>query len=708
MVEVKTGVVENMIAKDGNKKTIAWLSPFSNTSSIGEFSHTLLESAYANPDIRSKYEFVVFSSSPSENYISSWTTIPIRTFGDDYKLISDLLSKSFDYVVTNMGNNPMNHLEIFEIAQLCSNVMIMHDHSYQHLVAYLCFDKYGYGKSYAYEMTKNYGTSGLDLVHKSNIISAASPFRFAPWDSLLAQEFPLFQFVIDSCQASDVIVHSEFSREQFSQADLPVYRLRLPGDEKASIGYENIKHWREKTRNRSEVVISSFGHIQRSKKLEMIIETFANSQFLRDQAKLVIAGYPSDEEYLNELVNLVEVNRLSEVVKIEASVSSKRLKEIKIDTDIFINLRYPNTEGSSGSLIEQLACGKPVVSFRGGVYGEADGVMFVEDKLSISELSKSIELLVSNPELRLSIGEEALEYANSYLSSNYLDDLFAILSESESRDINPGNNKLAGSSPFEKLLYDGEDFRGDLLTDLGVSDLAIYLELMLDLNGSALEAANFLSAKLNDKFIEAITDYQFVRNIALCLNQSRNECLDADWRITNDLVFDSIDFLAQFSYRDLRDFLLILSSGYEAELAAHFALIDMRFSFSSVFDRYCLITALLPFLKRRGESHNEGSYRNFRATIEMQEKAEFINAIANLTVSEFADFTVFRGEKTFDSLSYRDSYEDLQRGEFDDLNFYDHFCRYGIKEQRICKIGCASIDGLAIKVLNRWKKKHGR
>ena len=61
---------------------------------------------------------------------------------------------------------------------------------------------------------------------------------------------------------------------------------------------------------------------------------------------------------------------LKEIVRFETGVSDARLVELAGDADLFINLRKPNTEGSSASLVEQLDTGRPVVVLDSGCYGE--------------------------------------------------------------------------------------------------------------------------------------------------------------------------------------------------------------------------------------------------------------------------------------------------------------------------------------------------
>ena len=51
----------------------------------------------------------------------------------------------------------------------------------------------------------------------------------------------------------------------------------------------------------------------------------------------------TDEEF-------ARARKLLDVVKFEFNVSEKRLREIKSLTDVFVNLRFPNAEGASGSL----------------------------------------------------------------------------------------------------------------------------------------------------------------------------------------------------------------------------------------------------------------------------------------------------------------------------------------------------------------------
>src|SRR6185312_17078848 len=113
---------------------------------------------------------------------------------------------------------------------------------------------------------------------------------------------------------------------------------------------------------------------------------------------------------------------LTKQVTFEYSVTNERLLAIKNETDVFLNLRFPNTEGASGSLIEMMNAGRPVIAYRAGCYAEIpDGAAVLIDRAEGLEMvTRAMEELLVDPALRVTVGAAGQDYVRPNDSASYV------------------------------------------------------------------------------------------------------------------------------------------------------------------------------------------------------------------------------------------------------------------------------------------------
>jgi hypothetical protein len=242
---------------------------------------------------------------------------------------------------------------------------------------------------------------------RSGVVTRDVTF-YAPWDGETVVDYPLTQPLAKLSAA--VIVHSRFMEEKVAAYFKgPILRLFLPSDQKASPTDEDIARWRAETAAQDRCRFATFGHIGRSKCLDAILIAISQSPLLRARAHLTIAGHPGDKEYVREIEAMTARLGLARQVTFEFSVTTERLLAIKREADVFLNLRYPNTEGASGSLIEMMNAGKPVIAYRSGCYAEApdDAVLLIARDGGSDAIADAMEALASDPERRIAIGDAA-------------------------------------------------------------------------------------------------------------------------------------------------------------------------------------------------------------------------------------------------------------------------------------------------------------
>jgi glycosyltransferase involved in cell wall biosynthesis len=404
--------------------SLAWVTPFGRASDIGAFSRNiLLDFASAGPGAGISPSVVVHENGPT--YWTELPTIPLTGGAADTQMLA-----AYDFRIFNIGNNHENHHYINQLALRIPGVVVVHDLVMQHYLAWKIFEQQKRPEVYARLMAEYYGMSGLDIVASSRICSALVNPIYAPWDTPHVNATPLIEPFVQTAAA--VVVHSEFAEKLLRPLfDGPMLRLQLPWDKKESLDDAQLESWVKVTRNRHRCLIAAFGHIGRNKCLETVVQAFAESAVLREHARLIIAGYPGDPHYIEQLRLMVSHLGLGQLIDFEFSISEQRLDTLKRDADIFVNLRYPNTESASGSLNEQLNAGKPVVIYPTGAYAEVDdrGAVKVDRLGGAPAVAAALEKLTTDAAARVRIGKAGRAFVRRIGRREYVAQLSAFLLE---------------------------------------------------------------------------------------------------------------------------------------------------------------------------------------------------------------------------------------------------------------------------------------
>jgi hypothetical protein len=112
---------------------------------------------------------------------------------------------------------------------------------------------------------------------------------------------------------------------------------------------------------------------------------------------------------------------LAKQVTFEFDVTNDRLLAIKRETDVFLNLRFPNTEGASGSLTEMMNAGKPVIAYASGAYAEVpnDSALLIDRAEGLEAVIDAMEGLMASADRRIAIGDAAMNYVRPQNSEEY-------------------------------------------------------------------------------------------------------------------------------------------------------------------------------------------------------------------------------------------------------------------------------------------------
>jgi glycosyltransferase involved in cell wall biosynthesis len=386
-------------------KKIAWLTPYGPRSDVGAHSAAVVEAIHRRaPEY--DCEISLFIQKNGTNYRSEAQQFTLDE-GFDPRILN-----LFDVNVFNIGNNQENHSFINRLALTKSGIVVVHDIVMQHYIAWTIFEKLRFPKHYVDLMVRHYGRDALDVLESSRITLKNEHTRYAPWDTQHALSFPLIEPFLE--KATAVVVHSQFAADIVARiTDARQLRLFLPSDKKKSAP--------PPPKVLEKLIYTVMGHVGAAKHIHLCLEAFQTSDLLRQKGHLVVIGGGNDKDYVNFLKQTVRDDGLSAHVTFYLNASEDRLLQVKSETDVYVNVRYPNTESASGSLAEQMACGAPVIVYNSGCYVELpdDSVYKIYDVGSARPLIAAMERLLLEPNLRQSIGTSALAYSEVRTADAY-------------------------------------------------------------------------------------------------------------------------------------------------------------------------------------------------------------------------------------------------------------------------------------------------
>jgi glycosyltransferase involved in cell wall biosynthesis len=392
---------------------IAWFTPLAARSAIGEFSvHVAAELAnLAEVDLWTSDEPPLLD-----------TELPVVRYRPGSSELGELSRR--DAVIYNMGDYLPFHDDIHTVSREHPGVVILHDRVLHHLFA----GKWLMGPDasrelYVERMRAYYGEHGAYAARLS-----LEGERRPVWESdeeVLA--YPLYEEGI--LDALGVITHSEGQADDVKARWAgPVRALHLPcysdtlrevdgGPPPASAG---------------PVRLLTVGHLNPNKQVHRVVEMLAADPDLASQVTYTIVG-PDDgfKTYVNDLRRFIarHADRLN--VEILGWQPPERLDRLMGQTDIFVNLRHPVMEGSSASLMRQLAYGRPVLCFGSGFFGELPGEAVVRVPAGdFVAATDALRELVGDRERRRQVGRQARALMSSYNERLYVEGLLELIEQS--------------------------------------------------------------------------------------------------------------------------------------------------------------------------------------------------------------------------------------------------------------------------------------
>ena len=235
------------------------------------------------------------------------------------------------------------------------------------------------------------------------------------------------KFICDKCAATIVmaesaidILHNDYG---VTKSKIHVIRHGIP-----DTPLKDSEPFKKKLRLDNKIVLSTFGLLSRGKGIEYMIKALPHLVKKYPNLLYVIIGetHPvirkrEGEEYRNYLVDLVKKLNLQNNVKFyNKYLSLEEIIEYLLATDVYICTNLERNQIVSGTLSYAMGCGKAVVSTP-NLYAEE---VLSNERGMVAELqnpksyAEKIDALLSNPDLRKRIEQNAYAFARSMIWPN--------------------------------------------------------------------------------------------------------------------------------------------------------------------------------------------------------------------------------------------------------------------------------------------------
>jgi glycosyltransferase involved in cell wall biosynthesis len=386
---------------------IGWFTPLSKRTGISKYSLSAASALAAHADVD------VWTTHRDDDYAID---LPVRSIDE---LLGDMdVLDAYDLVIYNLGNNPDMHSDIFDVYERYPGVVIQHDKSMAHFMR-VAMSNSADTSRYSDLLHHYYGPKAAGQASRHALGLAG------PGEDIAFLEPCLFN-------ALAVVVHSEESVALVDRYPgvMPVVNIDLPyfinGER------DDLKGRLELGLEADAVVAVTHGHVGESKRIEYLLRAVAVlGEQTRERLHLVVAG-GAHPGYMTSLAKEAKRLGVAESVTFTGWLDDRDMYSYLAAADVFVNLRYPSTESASGSLVEQLYVGKPVIVSDVGLYSSLpdDVVIKTPAQDDGTRIAEQLELLVGDQELRESYAERVRDYADRRFSRQlYGERLYEFLSE---------------------------------------------------------------------------------------------------------------------------------------------------------------------------------------------------------------------------------------------------------------------------------------
>jgi glycosyltransferase involved in cell wall biosynthesis len=379
----------------------AWLSPTAGNSGIVEYSRQVV------PALASHLEIDVWTHGAPDLPPEGVTVV-------DYQRSPQRLNElqSYDVVIFNIGNHLGFHRRELELSRQFPGVVILHDRTLHHLWAGFYITHCGRPDLYAERMTALYGARGSEVA-----AAVIAQLGAAAWSD--PEEVLQHNFIPDTLAgALGAVVHSHGHAADVRRIWTgPVCDLAFPAYASQLRRASAVPPDRRQERLR----LVSIGHVDGHKQIHELINVLRADRALADRVTYTVLGdYDPRGAYVRDLNRLIADGGLARTVTLLGHQPAGVLQRHLDGADVFVNLRLPNLESGSASLMEQLARGRPVLVHPTGSFGELPSEVVVKvPSGDPAAVSKALCRLLDSPQLRRRVGAAARAHAESVSTTLY-------------------------------------------------------------------------------------------------------------------------------------------------------------------------------------------------------------------------------------------------------------------------------------------------
>lgn len=393
---------------------IAWFTPLDNKSAIGRIGLEICEQLGKTND-------VTVWGFEKEHILQ--TGLDVCFYNPDR--LDKAKLKSYDTVIYNIGNNDKYHLPIIKALRQFPGMVILHDQIYHGLFYHAAKNQNDYCSGmdiYSEAMFNEYGERGLSTAR--NILSTEGK-------DITDTSF-VFPLLYEICQyARGIFTHAEFFTKILSDYyNGPIDWSYLPY--KHTYGQHEGAFSNVFTRDKNKLLVVSNGIVHPIKRIDKITEVLLENEDIREKIQYVVIGSYGGQ--YGENLKALSEGRLKGCLYMLDYQPNEVMEGIIDACDVCINLRYPNSEVCSLSLLEQMAAGKPVIVLDGCVYGEMpdDTVIKISREKEKPALATVLREIIADRESSKLIGERAAKFVlENCNTAAYASRLIKFIQESE-------------------------------------------------------------------------------------------------------------------------------------------------------------------------------------------------------------------------------------------------------------------------------------
>ena len=371
---------------------VAYFSPLSpKCSGIADYSETLLPHLARH----CKLEVFIEDYTPASQDLQKLVRIRHwREFEEEHA------RGHYDAVLYHVGNNPQ-HVYIYDLAVRFPGVVVLHEFNLHYLLADVTITRNNW-EGYLRELEYNAGPVALD--HARKVLRVETEPEY--------DRIPMNRRLLENSQAA--IVHSQYMVGLVCQAGFRLPLARIPHGVAAP--RVDPQQARARLGLDHELLIGAFGFLKPYKRIHSAIHALARLRRAFPDTHLLLVGEEHPQYPLRPLIQRLG---LEDCVRLLGFVPLEDFLDYVAACDVCLNLRYPTAGESSGSLLREMALGKPAVVSDLGFYSELPNDACL--KLPVGDgpggneevewLTEYLAALLNTPELREALGQAARRWA---------------------------------------------------------------------------------------------------------------------------------------------------------------------------------------------------------------------------------------------------------------------------------------------------------